>query len=119
MYAEMDQWEKERHERWKNQEQIYRQWIRCEQSVRFFLEEMPGFVYDPTGKLTSRELYALYEAWCIREHLPVKPQREVLLYAKKHAGKYHLIHSTHIPDGNGKRVRGFCGIRRAAGTHSA
>jgi len=98
--------------------QISRYLQRREDSIRFFLEETPGFVYDPAGKLSSQELYALYEAWCQQEKLLVKPRREVFLYVKKHAARYQLTHSTHIPVADGKRVRGFLGLRRTDGTHS-
>ena len=118
MYPEtMEDWEKERQKERERQERIYRYIQRCEDSVRFFLEETPGFAYDPAGKLSSQELYALYQAWCQQEKLPVKPRREVFLYVKKHASRYQLIHSTHIPVADGKRVRGFLGIRRTDGPY--
>lgn len=75
--------------------------------------ETPGlYVLDPKGRLPSREIYSIYESWCIRSDIPQCPQREFLLYTKKHAASLSLTHSTHIPDGTGKRVRGFYGIRR-------
>ena len=76
----------------------------------FFLEE-GLYVWDPEGKITSVELYAIYKQWCLEQEIPLHPPREFWLYAKNNSAKYRLVYSTYIPDQNGKRCRGFYGIR--------
>ena len=86
--------------------------LRCERSISTFLQEKPGFVYDPDGSITSRELYDAFKAWCRKEELPVKPAREFWLYARKHAFAYQMVYSQNVYNAAGKRVRGFRGLRK-------
>lgn len=85
--------------------------LRTERNIELFLETPGLYVYDPMGKIPSQELYELYKNWCFEEKLPLKPAREFWLYVKEHASQYRLVYSVHIPNGMGKRVRGFYGIR--------
>lgn len=86
-------------------------YMRMECNIALFLETEGLYVYDPDGRITSQELYAIYRNWCLEEEIPLHPAREFWLFVKEHASQYRLVYSLHIPNGNGKRVRGFYGIR--------
>ena len=86
--------------------------LRCERSISIFLQEKPGFVYDPDASVTSQELYDAFRAWCRKEELPVKPAREFWMYARQHAFAYQLVYSQNVYNAEGKRVRGFLGLRK-------
>lgn len=85
---------------------------RIEDNIRMFLETPGLYVYDPLGKISSSQLYQLYTNWCLREQIPVQPLRAFCLYVKQHASSYRIVYAGHIPEDNGKRVRGFRGIRQ-------
>ena len=85
---------------------------RIEDNIRLFLETPGLYAYDPMGKISSTQLYEIYSNWCLQEEIPIQPLRAFCLYVKKHASHYRLVYAGHIPDGNGKRVRGFQGIRQ-------
>lgn len=84
---------------------------RMEQNIALFWETPGLYVFDPEGRISSKELYQLYKQWCIQEKIPLRPEREFFLYTKKNASRLCLTHSTHIPCGQGKRLRGFRGVR--------
>ena len=91
------------------QRQLIRQ--RLYENDALFLKTEGLYVYDPQGSISSRELYDIYQNWCIREELPIKPPREFWLHIKEAAPRYRLTYSGNILDRNGKRCRGFRGIR--------
>ena len=92
------------------QEQEKQQWRRSH-TLELFLETPVGCDYHPSGRITSQELYEHYRNWCQQEQLPCHPPRAFFLYVKKHAPHYCLVYSGNIPDRDGKRCRGFYGIR--------
>ena len=85
---------------------------RSEDNIRLFLETPGLYAYDPLGRISSSQLCHLYSNWCLKEQIPLQPLRAFCLCVKKHASQYRLAYAEHIPDGNGKRVRGFRGIRQ-------
>ena len=85
---------------------------RIEDNIRLFLETPGLYAYDPMGKISSTQLYEIYSNWCLQEEIPIQPLRAFCLCVKKHASHYRLVYAGHIPDGDGKRVRGFRGIRQ-------
>jgi len=85
--------------------------LRMNRNMELFLKTPGLYAYDPEGRISSQELYAIYRRWCLKEELPLQTSRSFFLYVKKHASQYRLVYAGHIPDSTGKRVRGFYGIR--------
>lgn len=109
------EWERTRQE-WleeerRRSEERHRRYMRMENNITLFFQTEGLYVYDPSGRIPSGELYNLYKQWCIAENIPLHPPREFWLHAKKHAAEYRLVYATSIPDQTGKRCRGFYGIR--------
>ena len=92
------------------QERYYR-YMLLEENITLFFRTEGLYVYDPNGRITSGELYNIYKQWCLAQKIPLHPPREFWLHAKNQAAQYRLVYSTYIPDQNGKRCRGFYGIR--------
>lgn len=89
-----------------------KQWcLKHQDNPRLFLETKGLYAYDPFGSITSQELYAIYQDWCLREKLPLFSPREFWSSVKELAPSYQLRYSGQILDSRGKRVRGFRGIR--------
>ena len=105
-------YEKEKLYRQEQQRLRELQLRRIEDNIRLFLETPGLYAYDPMGKISSAQLYEIYSNWCLQEEIPIQPLRAFCLCVKKHASHYRLVYAGHIPDGNGKRVRGFRGIRQ-------
>ena len=60
---------------------------------------------------TTADLYHSYLLWC-RENAEIKVAlRSFSGYLKDHAAQYHLTASNNIPNREGRKVRGFYGIR--------
>ena len=97
----------------QRREKLYRHLYLQEHSIPMFLEHSQMLCRDPEGKITSRELYAIYSLWCKGEDVLPKSSRSLLLYLKEHALELHLLPINGITNGSGKRVRGFRGIRAA------
>lgn len=85
--------------------------MRMYRNPELFLNTPGLYVYDPNGEITFRELYHLYKDWCLKEGLPLQPARAFWLYIKKHAPQCRLVYSGNIQTEDGKRARGFYGIR--------
>lgn len=75
-----------------------------------FLEEMCSF--DPVSSISSQELYEIYCQWCSKEHIAAFPIRS-LCYWLKHKANNGVIPCTMVIEG--KRCRGFRGLRRNTG----
>ena len=89
----------------------HRRYMLLEANILLFFQTEGLYEYDPEGRITSGELYGIYKQWCLDQQIPLHPPREFWLHARKHAAQYRLVYSTYIPDRNGKRCRGFYGIR--------
>lgn len=79
-------------------------------NARQFLKE-GLLVSDPDGTISSQELYRVYREWCIREGLPIKPPREFWLNIKSAGPAHGISPSGSLKTPEGKRCRGFRGIR--------
>lgn len=82
-----------------------------EHSISLFLKTEGYFCFDPEGRITSRELYSLYSRWCREQGILPKASRTFLGYLKEHSVEYRVTSLNSVPSENGKRVRGFRGIR--------
>ena len=81
-----------------------------EDNARVFLDEGP-LEYDARSTVSSRQLYRHYCRWCDRLQLPVKPFREFCLHVKEAAPSHRMSCSHSILNEEGKRCRGYRGIR--------
>lgn len=111
---EMERKQQEREARIKERERQaaiqQRRYALLHDNARQFLKE--GFlIQDPDGFVTSQELYRVYREWCIRQKLPLKPPREFWLHVKEEAPHYAMHHSSSLRSADGKRCRGFQGVR--------
>lgn len=77
-----------------------------------FMRSEGYFRFDPEGKIASRSFYSVYEDWCEDNLLRPLSQRSFCSYLAQNAERYQIQQTTHVPVGNGRRVRGFFGIRR-------
>ena len=80
-------------------------------NVLSFLNSQGYIRFDPEGTLTSRRLYSLYTDWCEDNMLPPLSARSFVVSLNQSAQDYGLHYSNGISAGNGRRVRGFSGIR--------
>ena len=69
------------------------------------------FRYDSSGSSSSRKLYELYRDWCEDNSCAPYSATTFWSYLSKNAADFQLTYSHNIPIGNGRRVRGFHGIR--------
>ena len=80
-----------------------------------FMSSDGYFRFDPEGKISSRNLYQVYQDWCEDNLLHPLSQRTFWSFLNQNARRFGLRQSTHINAGNGRYVRGFHGIRKATG----
>ena len=80
-------------------------------SPEYFMKAEGFFLFDPRGRISSQELYALYCRWCGEQQLLPHPQRAFLLFVRRNAANYNILHSCNIPMPGGKHVNGYLGIR--------
>lgn len=66
---------------------------------------------DSCGSIPSRKLYELYCQWCHDNALSPLPSRTFISAVTRQAPALGIRYDTNIDDGNGRRVRGFTGIR--------
>lgn len=79
-----------------------------------FMESEGYFRFDPNASVTSRQLYNVYKDWCGDNiHTPLSA-RSFWAYLNQNAEFYGLSYSNNISIGNGKRARGFRGMRIAS-----
>ena len=69
------------------------------------------FRYDAKGSISSRQLYNLYRDWCEDNASPLYSASTFWSYLYNNASDYGLRYSNNIPIGNGRKARGFFGIR--------
>lgn len=80
-------------------------------NMLLFMGSEGYFRYDDSGRATSRQLYMLYRDWCEDNAFTPYSACTFWNYLSGHAEDYGLRYSNNIPIGNGKRARGFYGIR--------
>ena len=80
-------------------------------NILSFLKSEGYFRFDPEGTVTSRGLYAVYKDWCEDNMYTPLSQNSFWNFLRQNAVDYNLTYTNTIPGGNGRRVRGFQGIR--------
>ena len=82
-------------------------------NLESFMASEGYFRLEPEAKITSRNLYKVYEDWCEDNLLHPLSQRTFWSFLSQNAARFGISQSNHIPTANGKAVRGFHGIRKA------
>ena len=67
-------------------------------------------------EISSKQLYSIYEQWCSDNALKPLSQRSFCLFLSENQLTYNLEATNNIRLPDGKRVRGFWGIRSLAST---
>ena len=62
-------------------------------------------------EISSRQLYSIYEQWCTDNAMKPLSQRSFWLFLSENQDTYNLEATNNIRLPDGKRVRGFWGIR--------
>lgn len=71
-----------------------------------------GYIrFDPESSVTSRQLYESYQSWCSDNALRPISSGSFWGYLGQNCETYGFSACKNVPVGNGKRVRGFRGIR--------
>ena len=116
--AQMRKWEEERQrmhaqeeETRKHREQLHRREYLHSHSMEIFMKEKPGFCFDPKGTIPSMVLYGLYEQWCTDQCIFPESPRVLLGWLKKDGYTLSIRPCQNLITGDGRRVRGFRGIR--------
>lgn len=76
-----------------------------------FMESEHDFKFDAAGQIHSQELYWAYESWCRLNNLDYLSRKTFTGYLKSHAEDYCITHTENAVNEQGKRARGFIGIR--------
>lgn len=76
-----------------------------------FMESEHDFKYDASGQIHSKELYWAYQSWCRLNNLDELSRRTFTGYLKSHAVDYSITYTENAVNGQGKRARGFLGMK--------
>ena len=76
-----------------------------------FMRSEGYFRFDPLGTITSRALYCIYRDWCDDNAMTPMASNSLIAYINQNQQALGLTYSTNIPIGNGRRARGYKGIR--------
>ena len=85
-------------------------------NVITFLESKDYFTLGEEYCATSRDLYEAYQLWCRENAENPVAMRSFSTYLKQNAARLHLTASNNVPNENGRKVRGFLGIKAEART---
>lgn len=76
-----------------------------------FMESEHNFKFDAAGQIHSQELYWAYESWCRLNNLDYLSRKTFTGYLKSHAEDYCITYTENAVNEQGKRARGFIGIK--------
>lgn len=82
-------------------------------SKEVFMKEKEGFCFDRSGTISSQTLYDLYDRWCTKQGIFPETPRVFLGWLKEDGANFRIRPCQNIPTPDGRRVRGFRGIRLA------
>lgn len=80
-------------------------------NMEAFMASEGYFRFDPEGKISSRALHSIYSDWCEDNMLRPLSPRSCSDYLMQNLDRFSIRYSNKIPNGMGKVVRGFLGIR--------
>lgn len=80
-------------------------------AIEFF--ESEGFIrFNPTGSITSKELYDVYCDWCIENAFEPMKSRSFSNFVAEHSENYHINHDNNVYNSGNTRVWGYWGIEK-------
>lgn len=76
-----------------------------------FMESGHDFCFDENRQAHTREIYWAYESWCCLNGLEPLKQKTFTKFLRDNAKKYNIRYTENALNFDGKRARGFKGIR--------
>ena len=76
-----------------------------------FMNSEGYFRFDSQGTASSRALYGVYRDWCDDNAVTPMSSNSLIQYLNQNQSRFGLTYSPNIPIGNGRRARGYQGIR--------
>ncbi|MBO5520756.1 MAG: DNA primase [Eubacterium sp.] len=76
-----------------------------------FIESKDYFSFGEGYSATTSDLYNAYRLWCHENAEVPVAMRSLSSYLKQHAAQLHLTESNNVPNKDGRKVRGFFGIK--------
>ena len=80
-------------------------------NTALFLSSEGYITFDAEGSATAADLYRAYALWCRENAERTISLRSFSMYLKQHSIQYGLLASNNIQNRDGRKVRGFQGIR--------
>ena len=84
--------------------------MESENNIQAFFESEDYIEFKPEGKSTTAALYAVYCRWCSDNAEKSNASSTFNQYLSDNADTMKLVRDKNIPNGKGKRVRGYKGI---------
>lgn len=81
-------------------------------NIPAFLESEGYIRFDTMAECTCRQLYSAYHDWCEDNMVTSLAPKSFSAWLIQNQKQYHIRYSTNCNGGSGRRVRGFCGLRR-------
>ena len=76
-----------------------------------FMQSSGYIIFEPNAAASSRDLYAAYKLWCEDNAYNALSMKSFCNFLGQNAGTYHIEPTNNIYIGNGKRSRGFTGLK--------
>ena len=76
-----------------------------------FMRSSGYIAFEPSAAASSRDLYAAYKLWCEDNAYNALSMKSFCNFLGQNAGAYHIEPTNNIYIGNGKRSRGFTGLK--------
>ena len=76
-----------------------------------FLESEGYIQFSPDGRISSHDLYQVYQCWCTDNELAGLPSRSFCSWLKQNEARYRIQYTNKVAIGGGRFVRGFNGIQ--------
>ena len=84
--------------------------VRDGNNIVEFMESTGYIELHADQEITSRELYSIYERWCMDNAYKPHSSRSLSNFLVQHERNYNLEYTNNVRNEQGKRVRGFLGI---------
>ena len=76
-----------------------------------FMQSTGYISFEADTSASSRDLYAAYKLWCEDNAYNALSMKSFCNFLGQNAGTYHIEPTNNIYIGNGKRSRGFTGLK--------
>ena len=76
-----------------------------------FMQSSGYIIFEPNAAASSRDLYAAYKLWCEDNAYNALSMKSFCNFLGQNAGTYRIEPTNNIYIGNGKRSRGFTGLK--------